>query len=109
MEQDRQDDGYCVVLLLLPALNLRCWECDLKSEPLTKQISTDVGSLSNVMSAILAVLGVFHGGGHLVNLVGIMGVAVDDAREIAAALIDVGVADAIDHDDPTLPLYLSGG
>jgi tetratricopeptide (TPR) repeat protein len=56
-------------------------------------------------------LAVFHGGGHVVNLGNVMDVDTDAARQIAIALIDVGLAEDMGYGylrlDPALPAYLA--
>ena len=61
------------------------------------------------------VLGVFHGGAHLQVLDHVLGTDADDVEtvpKLAAALIEVGLAEAMPHDhlrlDPALPGYLLG-
>ncbi len=58
-------------------------------------------------------LAVFHGGGHIVNMAAVMGIEVEQAGSIAAALIETGMAEYLDYNylrfDPALPAYLRLG
>ena len=57
-------------------------------------------------------LAVFHGGAHLSALAHVLGVDADAARELAIALIDVGLGEDMGYGhlrlDPALPAYLLG-
>lgn len=57
-------------------------------------------------------LAAFHGGAQLDVLARTLGVEVDEARELAIALIDVGLGDDMGHGhlrlDPALPAYVRG-
>jgi tetratricopeptide (TPR) repeat protein len=58
-------------------------------------------------------LAVFHGGGHLANMAGVMGVDQQNVGAIAKMLIDTGMAEIQDYNylrlDPALPAYLKLG
>jgi hypothetical protein len=58
-------------------------------------------------------LAVFHGGGRLANMAAVLGIATEEAKVLAAQLINVGLAEEQEYEylrlDPALPTYLHLG
>ena len=85
---------------------------DDRERSLFASVELSLRRLPAAMREQVRALAVFHGGAHLSALAHVLGVDADAARELATALIDVGLAEDMGYGhlrlDPALPAYLLG-